>query len=171
MMLDDLKLDTVDFVPTYDERRTEPTVLPSKFPNLLVNGSRRHRRRHGHEHSAAQPGRGLPTALIALIDNPDVSIDELMEIIPGPDFPTGGIICGRTGIRRGYQTGRSTVVVRARTTIEDTGKKTRIVVHEIPYQQARDRVEERIAAARRRGQDPRHRRASTTRATSRSRCG
>jgi DNA gyrase subunit A len=144
MMLDDIKLDTVDFVPTYDSSRSEPTVLPSKFPNLLVNGS-------GGiavgmatsipPHNLGEVCRGL----IALIDNPAITISELMQHIPGPDFPTGGILCGRTGVMRGYQTGRSTIVLRARTTIEDTGKRSRIIIHEIPYQQARDRVEERIA--------------------------
>jgi DNA gyrase subunit A len=144
MMLDDIKLDTVDFVPTYDSSRTEPTVLPSKFPNLLVNGS-------GGiavgmatsipPHNLGEVCRGL----IAMIDNPAITLHELVQHIPGPDFPTGGIICGRTGIMRGYQTGRSTIVLRARTTIENTGKRSRIIIHEIPYQQARDRVEERIA--------------------------
>ncbi|TWT32215.1 DNA gyrase subunit A [Posidoniimonas corsicana] len=145
MMLEDLKLDTVDFIPTYDERHTEPTVLPSKFPNLLVNGS-------GGiavgmatsipPHNLGEVCRGV----IALIDNPEITIPELMEHIPGPDFPTGGIICGRSGILRGYQTGRSTMTVRARTSIDESGKRTRILIHEIPYLQARDRVEERIAA-------------------------
>jgi DNA gyrase subunit A len=144
MMLDDIKLDTVDFLPNYDESRTEPSVLPSKFPNLLVNGS-------GGiavgmatsipPHNLGEVCRGL----IAMLDDPDISLHDLVRHIPGPDFPTGGVICGRTGIMRGYQTGRSTVVVRARTTIENTGKKSRIIIHEIPYQQARDRVEERIA--------------------------
>ncbi len=86
-------------------------------------------------------------ALVRLIDEPGVSIDELMEIVPGPDFPTGGIVCGRGGLRRGYHTGRGTIVLRARTTIEEHGKgRYRIVVNEVPYQAARDRVEERIAA-------------------------
>ncbi|MCC6491445.1 MAG: DNA gyrase subunit A [Pirellulales bacterium] len=144
LMLEDLKLDTVDFVPTYDERHMEPTVLPSKFPNLLVNGS-------GGiavgmatsipPHNLAETCQGL----IALIDNPAITIGELMEFIPGPDFPTGGIIQGRTGVRRGYMTGRSTVVVRARTTIDDSAKKARIIIHEIPYQQARDVVMKKIA--------------------------
>nr|WP_261342762.1 DNA gyrase subunit A [Posidoniimonas polymericola] len=145
MMLEDLKLDTVDFIPTYDERHLEPTVLPSKFPNLLVNGS-------GGiavgmatsipPHNLGEVCRGV----IALIDDPEITIPELMEHIPGPDFPTGGIICGRSGILRGYQTGRSTMTVRARTSIDESGKRTRILIHEIPYLQARDRVEERIAA-------------------------
>jgi DNA gyrase subunit A len=145
-MLEDLKLDTVDFIPTYDERRTEPSVLPSKFPNLLVNG-------------AAGIAVGMATSIpphnlgeicdaaIKILDDPAVSIDELLEIVPGPDFPTGGIVCGRAGIRRGYHTGRGTIVVRARAHIEEHKKgRFRIVVTEIPYQQARDRIEERIAS-------------------------
>ncbi|MBI2826233.1 MAG: DNA gyrase subunit A [Planctomycetia bacterium] len=145
LMLDDLKLDTVDFVPTYDERHTEPTVLPSKFPNLLVNGS------NGIAVGMATsiPPHNLGevcAATIKVIDEPDVSIDELLEILPGPDFPTGGVICGRTGIRQGYHTGRGTIVVRARARIEETAKsRHRIVVSEIPFQQTRDRIEERIA--------------------------
>ncbi|MCA9237591.1 MAG: DNA gyrase subunit A, partial [Planctomycetales bacterium] len=154
LMLDDLKLDTVDFVPTYDERHLEPTVLPAKFPNLLVNGS-------GGiavgmatsipPHNLAEICRGV----IALIDEPLTSIHELMELIPGPDFPTGGIICGRSGIIKGYQTGRSTVVVRARTSVEE-GKKnrTRIIVHEIPYQQSRDPVIKKIAGLASEGKIP-----------------
>ena len=145
MMMEDIKLDTVDFVPTYDERRTEPTVLPSKFPNLLVNGA------NGIAVGMATsiPPHNLAEicdATIKIIDEPDVSIDELMEIAPGPDFPTGGIVCGRAGIRKGYHTGRANIVVRARCRIEEFGKnRQRIVVNEIPYQQARDRIEERIA--------------------------
>ncbi len=146
LMLEDLKLGTVDFVPTYDERSTEPTVLPAKFPNLLVNGA------NGIAVGMATsiPPHNLGEvcdALVRLIDDPDVSIDELMEIIPGPDFPTGGVVCGRSGIRRGYMTGRSTIVVRARARIEEDSRgRARIVVSEIPYQQARDRIEERIAS-------------------------
>jgi DNA gyrase subunit A len=145
LMLDDLKLDTVDFVPTYDERHQEPTVLPSKFPNLLVNGS------GGIAVGMATsiPPHNLTEVchgLIALIDNPAVSIGELIEHIQGPDFPTGGIIQGRTGIRRGYLTGRSTVVIRARTSVDESRKRSRILVHEIPYQQSRDAVVQKIAA-------------------------
>jgi DNA gyrase subunit A len=144
-MLDDLKLDTVDFVPTYDESRSEPTVLPSRFPNLLVNGS---------SGIAVGMATSIPPhnlvevcdALIAVIDEPNISVDELLEIIEGPDFPTGGVICGRTGIRRGYHTGRGTITVRARARIEEDQRRKRIVVSEIPYQQFRDRVIERIAA-------------------------
>jgi DNA gyrase subunit A len=154
MMLDDLKLDTVDFIPTYDERHSEPTVLPSKFPNLLVNGA--NGIAVGMATSIPPHNLGeICDALIKVIDEPDVSIDELLEIVPGPDFPTGGIICGRSGIRRGYHTGRGTVVVRARTQVEEFGKnRRRIIISEIPFQQARDRVEERIAALVNEGKIP-----------------
>lgn len=143
MMLDDLKLDTVDFIPTYDERRTEPVVLPSKFPNLLVNGS---------QGIAVGMATSIPphnlreicAGLIKLIDDPETSISELCQLVPGPDFPTGGMICGRYAIRQAYNTGRSTIIVRAQVDVEE-GKKSRLVVREIPYQQFRDRVVERIA--------------------------
>ncbi len=145
LLLDDLELDTVDYIPTYDERRSEPTVLPSKLPNLLVNGS------GGIAVGMATsiPPHNLTEicdALVRLIDEPEVSIDSLMEICPGPDFPTGGIVMGRTGIRRAYHTGRSTITLRARAKIEEHGKgRYRIVVSEVPYQQARDTVELKIA--------------------------
>ncbi|MFP6602730.1 MAG: DNA gyrase subunit A [Pirellulaceae bacterium] len=145
LMLEDIKLNTVDFTPTYDESREEPTVLPSKFPNLLANGS---------SGIAVGMATSIPPhnlqevsdALIRVIEEPDVSIDQLLEIVQGPDFPTGGIICGRSGIRQGYHTGRSTVIVRARARIEEFKKgRSRIVISEVPYQQFRDRVVERIA--------------------------
>jgi DNA gyrase subunit A len=145
LLLDDLKLDTVDFIPTYDERHSEPTVLPSKLPNLLVNGS------GGIAVGMATsiPPHNLSEvcdALVRVIDEPEVSIDELLEICPGPDFPTGGVIMGRSGIRKAYHTGRGTIALRARARIEEHGKgRFRIVVNEIPYQQARDTVEEKIA--------------------------
>ncbi len=147
LMLDDLKLDTVDFTPTYDERRLEPVVLPSKFPNLLVNGS------SGIAVSMATsiPPHNLGEvcdAMLMVIDNPECSITEIMTVLPGPDFPTGGIICGRSGIMRAYQTGRSTVLVRAKCEIEEIPKKKnryRIVVSELPFQQTRDGVVEKIA--------------------------
>lgn len=146
MMLEDLKLATVDYVPTYDEVRTEPTVLPSKLPNLLVNGS------SGIAVSMATsiPPHNLGEvcdALVMLIDNPAVSILEIMRVLPGPDFPTGGIICGRSGIHRAYHTGRSSIVVRSHCTIEEYKKnRYRIVVNDIPYQLTRDSVVEKIAA-------------------------
>ena len=145
LMLDDLKFDTVDYVPTYDERRLEPTVLPSKFPNLLVNGS---------SGIAVSMATSLPPhnlgevcdALVMLIDNPETGIEEIMTALPGPDFPTGGTICGRSGIRRAYHTGRSTIVIRAQCSIEEYKKnRYRIIVSELPYQQTRDNVVEKIA--------------------------
>jgi DNA gyrase subunit A len=144
LMLDDLKLDTVDFVPTYDERGAEPTVLPSRFPNLLVNGTQG----IAVGMATSVPPHNLSEicdALVKVIDEPEISIDELMDIVPGPDFPTGGMIQGRTGLRRGYLTGRSTIVLRARCAIEEHKKdRYRIVVREIPYQQTRDGVLEKI---------------------------
>ncbi|MGO8746813.1 MAG: DNA gyrase subunit A, partial [Thermoguttaceae bacterium] len=143
IMLEDYKMDTVDFVSTYDEKGTEPTVLPSRFPNLLVNGS---------QGIAVGMATSIPPhnlgeicdCLIRVIDDPDVSIDELLEICPGPDFPTGGTVCGRSGIRQGYHTGRGTIILRARARIEEHKGKQRIVINEVPYQQARDNVEKRI---------------------------
>ncbi len=138
-MLADLKLDTVDFQDNYDNTRTEPTVLPAKFPNLLVNGA---------VGIAVGMATSIPPhnlgevcdALVAMIDNPRIDLPELMQIIPGPDFPTGGIICGRKGIVDGYHTGRGKLSVRARTHVETEDKRGRalnrpcIVITEIPYQ-------------------------------------
>ena len=112
-MLVDIEKDTVNFVPNFDETRTQPTVLPARFPNLLVNGS---------GGIAVGMATNIPPhnlgetidGLIALIDNPDITSDELMQYIPGPDFPTGGIIMGKMGIASAYRTGRGKIVVRAR---------------------------------------------------------
>ncbi len=143
-MLADYKLDTVDFIPNYDEKLTEPSVLPSRFPNLLVNGS---------QGIAVGMATSIPPhnlvevceALVAVIENPDISIDQILEIMPGPDFPTGGTICGRSGIRRGYHTGRGTVTLRGAAKIEEHKKgRFRIVVSGLPYQQNRDNVSLRI---------------------------
>jgi len=144
MMLEDLKLDTVDFIPTYDDRRTEPVVLPSRFPNLLVNGA---------QGIAVGMATSIPphnlreicNALVKVIDDPEVSVAELCDIVPGPDFPTGGIICGRYNIRQAYMTGRSTIVVRGHVDVVEEGRKSKLIVRDIPFQQARDRVVERIA--------------------------
>ena len=144
-ILDDMKLDTVDFVPTYDESRSEPTVLPSRFPNLLVNGTQG----IAVGMSTSIPPHNLGEicdALVRLLDEPEVSVDELLEIVPGPDFPTGGQVCGRTGIRRGYMTGRGNLVLRARAKIEERKKdRYRISIQELPYQQNRDDVMAKIA--------------------------
>jgi DNA gyrase subunit A len=145
-MLADLDRDTVDMVPNYDGRRLEPTVLPSRFPNLLVNGA---------DGIAVGMATSIPPhnlrevcdAAIKLIDAPQTTIDQLMEIIPGPDFPTGGIICGRQGIIDGYRTGRGKTVIRARAHINEEGNKSQIVITEIPYQQIRNRVMESIGEA------------------------
>lgn len=145
-LMEDLKLETVDFQANYDETTTEPVVLPAKFPNLLVNGT---------TGIAVGMATSIPPhnvneicdALIKLIDDPDLTIEELCQIVRGPDFPTGGIICGRHGIRQGYRTGRGNVIVRAKLHTEETrGSKTLIVVDEIPYQILKTTIVERIAA-------------------------
>jgi DNA gyrase subunit A len=144
MMLEDMKLDTVDFTPTYDEKLTEPAVLPSKFPNLMVNGS------GGIAVGMATsiPPHNLKEVchgIIALLDDPNITVAGLVEHIPGPDFPTGGTICGRSGIMKGYLTGRSTITLRAKVTIEEEKKRKRIIVNELPYQQTRDGMVLKIA--------------------------
>ncbi|MCR5523810.1 MAG: DNA gyrase subunit A [Clostridia bacterium] len=133
-MLEDINKDTVDWVPNFDESRKEPKVLPSRFPNLLVNGS---------QGIAVGMTTNIPphnlgeviNACICVLDNPDATLDEMMQYIKGPDFPTKGIIMGRAGIREAYATGRGKVVVRARTDFEEYGRenRTRIIVNELPY--------------------------------------
>ena len=142
-LLADLDRDAVDFVPTYDQRLLEPVVLPARFPNLLVNGS------NGIAVGMATsiPPHNLRevcNAVAAMIDDPEISIDEIMEHLPGPDFPTGGIIQGRVGLRQGYLTGRSTLILRARTHFETEKNSDVIVVTEIPYLETRDRVREKL---------------------------
>jgi DNA gyrase subunit A len=109
-LIEDIDKDTVDFQDNYDGSDSEPKVLPARFPEPFRQRRGRHRRRHGDEHPAAQSRRDLSTAAIALIDNPAMELPDLMEIIPGPDFPTGGIILGRSGIYNAYSTGRGSVV-------------------------------------------------------------
>jgi DNA gyrase subunit A len=144
-LLRDINKETVDFGPNYDESEQEPLVLPSRFPNLLVNGS---------SGIAVGMATNIPPhnlrevidGVVMMIDNPDVTLDELMKAVKGPDFPTGGIILGREGIRQAYQTGRGSITVRAATQFEEmAGGKTRIVVNEIPYQQNKARLIEKIA--------------------------
>ncbi|HEY6475755.1 MAG TPA: DNA gyrase subunit A [Polyangia bacterium] len=145
-LLADIDKETVDFQPNYDDKETEPTVLPARFPNLLVNG-------------AAGIAVGMATnipphnlrevidATIAVIKNPGITTDELIEIVPGPDFPTGGFISGRNGIRNAYETGRGAILMRGRTTVEEhpkTGRKS-IVATEIPYQVNKAKLIEKIA--------------------------
>lgn len=144
-MLTDIEKDTVDFIPNYDDRLKEPTVLPSRFPNILVNGST------GIAVGMATniPPHNLGEVIDGmnyLIDNPDASLEELMEFIKGPDFPTAGIIMGRSGIRAAYATGRSKITVRAKTEIvENKNGRMSIVVSELPYQVNKRRLIEAIA--------------------------
>ncbi len=133
-MLRDIDRDTVDFQPNFDGTQQEPVVLPARFPNLLVNGS------NGIAVGMAtnMPPHNLGETidgLVALIDDPDITVDDLMQYIPGPDFPTGALILGRSGIAQAYRTGRGKIIVRARTEIEQvSASKSRIIVTEIPYQ-------------------------------------
>jgi DNA gyrase subunit A len=144
-LLEDIDKDTVDFQPNYDERRREPLVLPARFPNVLVNGS---------SGIAVGMATNIPThnlgevieACLAYVDDPDITIDALIQIIPGPDFPTGGLILGRNGIKEAYHLGRGSIAVRARTHVEEIRKdREAIIVTEIPYQASKKRLQERIA--------------------------
>lgn len=141
----DIEKETVDFIPTYDNSQLEPTVLPSKIPNILINGS---------EGIAVGMATKIPphnlteviNALIALVDDPNFSIHQLMEIITGPDFPTGSFICGRAGIREAYESGRGVIVMRARMHVEKRKKGGEsIVVTEIPFQQNKAKLVKKIA--------------------------
>ncbi|MEZ5669675.1 MAG: DNA gyrase subunit A [Alphaproteobacteria bacterium] len=143
----DIDEDTVDFQPNYDESATEPTVLPARFPNLLVNGA---------GGIAVGMATNIPPhnlgevieACLAYIDNPEIPIERLMELVPGPDFPTGGLIMGRSGIRSAYLTGRGSIVMRGRTRFESRpNDRWAIVVDEVPFQVNKARMVERIAEA------------------------
>ncbi len=144
-LLDDIDKETVDFQPTYDEQGQEPKVLPARFPNLLVNGG---------SGIAVGMATNIPPhnlgevvdACLALMDNPAMTIEELMEIVPAPDFPTGGIIVGRAGTHAAYRTGRGAVVMRGLTRIEEIRKdREAIIISEVPYQVNKARMVERIA--------------------------
>ena len=132
-MLRDIDKETVDFYPNFDETRQQPSVLPARFPNLLVNGS---------DGIAVGMATNIPphnlvevnNAIIAMLDNPEITIDEICDILPAPDYPTGGIIMGKAGIKQAYRTGKGKIVVRAVTDIEETDNKSRIIITEIPYQ-------------------------------------
>lgn len=143
-LLRDIDKETVDFVPNYDGRKEEPVVLPSRFPNLLLNGA------SGIAVGMATniPPHNLTEVIdgvIAMIDNPDITVQDLMKIIKGPDFPTAGEILGYSGIRRAYETGRGSIIMRAKTLIEEDKGKPRIIVTEIPYQVNKARLVEKIA--------------------------
>ena len=144
-LVSDLDKDTVDFVPNYDNSLLEPSVLPSRIPNILVNGS---------EGIAVGMATKIPPhnlsevtdGMIALMDNPNITVHELMEHISGPDFPTGAFICGRAGIREAYETGRGVIVLRSKTHVEQRGAHGEsIVITEIPYQQNKATLVEKIA--------------------------
>ena len=143
--LSDIDKDTVDFRPNYDESLTEPVILPTRIPNLIVNGS---------SGIAVGMATNIPPhnlgeiidALLLLIDRPDASLAELVELVPGPDFPTGGFIYGRVGIQQAYSTGRGIIQMRARAAIEKIGKEREaIVIQELPYQTNKARLVEKIA--------------------------
>jgi DNA gyrase subunit A len=145
-LLDDIEKDTVDFVPNYDGSESEPSVLPARFPNLLVNGA---------GGIAVGMATNIPphnlgeviNACLAYIDNGAVTLEELMELVPGPDFPTGAVILGRSGCRSAYQTGRGSILVRSRHEFEQRGERRSIVLTEIPYQQGKNALVEKIAEA------------------------
>lgn len=144
-MLTDIEKNTVDFIPNYDDRLKEPTVLPSRFPNLLVNGSSGIAVGMATEIPPHNLGETID-AVCALIDNPDIELPELMECMPGPDFPTGGIIMGRSGIRAAYATGKGKITVRAKTEIvEAKNGRFKIIVTELPYKVNKARLIENIA--------------------------
>lgn len=143
-LLRDIEKNTVDYYPNFDDTLMQPTVLPARFPNLLVNGS---------EGIAVGMATSIPPhnleevidATIATIDNPEITIDEIIEIMPAPDFPTGAEIMGWSGIKRAYRTGRGKAIVRAKADIETVGSKNRIIVTELPYQVNKAKLIESIA--------------------------
>ena len=144
-MLKDIEKDTVDFSPNYDDRLKEPNVLPSHFPNILVNGSTGIAVGMATNIPPHNMGEVLD-GVCAMVDNPDIDLDGLMQYIKGPDFPTGGIVMGRAGIRAAYATGRGKVTIRARTEFEEHGQnRVRIIVNELPYQVNKARLIENIA--------------------------
>ena len=147
VLLEDIEYETVDFIPNYDNSRMEPTVLPGKFPNLLVNGG---------TGIAVGMATNLPPhnvgevcdAILLCLDRPDVTLADLMQVLPGPDFPTGGEICGRRGIVDAYGTGRGSVTMRGRCHVEEgRGNKNKIVITEIPYGVLRSTIVEKVAEA------------------------
>ena len=144
-LLEDIDSDTVDFQPNYDGKEREPTVLPARFPNLLVNGA---------GGIAVGMATNIPPhnlgevidAVIALIDQPELTVEDLMAIVPGPDFPTGGDILGRAGIRSAYPSGRGSVLMRAKVEVEELRKEREaLIVTEIPYQVNKATLIEKIA--------------------------
>ena len=144
-LLADLEKETVDWQPNYDESLQEPKVLPARFPNLLVNGSARIAVGMATNIPPHNLGEAID-ATIAVMENPDISLDEILQIMPGPDFPTGATIMGRSGIREAYETGRGSITIRAKAHVEkSTSGRNRIVVTEIPYQVNKAKLIEKIA--------------------------
>ena len=143
-MLRDIDKETVDFVPNFDDTLKEPDVLPARFPNLLVNGSSGIAVGMATNFPPHNLGE-IVDGIVKVIDEDNVTIDDLMKIVKGPDFPTGGIIMGKEGIRSAYTTGRGRIIVRARAEIEELGNKQRIIVTELPYQVNKARLIENIA--------------------------
>lgn len=142
-MVRDINKDTVDFEPNFDETEQEPVILPSRFPNILVNGTM------GIAVGMATniPPHNLGEVIdgcVAYIDNPDVTLEELMKVIPGPDFPTGASILGNSGIRKAYETGKGSITIRGKADIEEVNGKTRIVISELPYQVNKAEFQSRI---------------------------
>lgn len=145
-LMEDLEKDTVDLIPNYDETKHEPTVFPAKFPNLLANGS---------SGIAVGMATNIPphnlgeliSATMLVIDNPSATIDEIMEVMPAPDFPTGGVICGYRGVKEAFHTGRGKVLLRAVIRVEerDSGDRQQLVVDEIPYNVGKSQLIQRIA--------------------------
>ncbi|MBG9454331.1 DNA gyrase subunit A [Lysinibacillus sphaericus] len=144
-MLRDINKDTIDYTDNYDGSEKEPIVLPSRYPNLLVNGAAGIAVGMATNIPPHQLGETID-AVIALSENPAITTEELMEIIPGPDFPTGGLILGRSGIRRAYESGRGSIIIRAKVEIEQksNGRET-ILIHELPYQVNKAKLIEKIA--------------------------
>lgn len=149
-LLDDLDKNTVDFVPNYDESRQEPTVLPARFPNLLVNGGSGIAVGMATNFAPHNPG-DVFRSILAVLDNPEISLLDLVEILKGPDFPTGGVICGRSGFLSSYKTGRGILTLRAKTHEEESRGRHRIVVTEIPYQVSKAKLAQDIAKGVREG--------------------
>jgi DNA gyrase subunit A len=144
LLLEDIDKDTVDFQPNYDESEQEPKILPASFPNLLINGSNGIAVGMATNIPPHNPAE-IMDATLALIADPDMSLDDLMKIVPGPDFPTAGIILGRSGIRSAFETGRGSITIRARASFEEIRKdREAIIISEIPYQVNKNLLLERI---------------------------
>jgi DNA gyrase subunit A len=144
LLLTDIDKETVDFQPNYDEQEQEPRVLPAQFPNLLINGGNGIAVGMATNIPPHNPGE-IVDATLALIDDPDITLDALMRIVPGPDFPTGGTIIGRTGIRAAFDTGRESITIRCRSEVEEMARdRQAIIITEIPYQVNKKTLLERI---------------------------